>query len=93
MISRYFGLKRFSTLYAFTHTAHAVGAAIGPLVVGWIFDSLGSYRPAAIQLLALPSLIPCLIMFLLPRYHRLYDSRKPALLESLVEATVVEIPR
>ena len=92
MISRYFGLKRFSTLYAFTHTAHAVGAAIGPLVVGRIFDSLGSYRPSAIQLLALPSLIPCVVMFLLPRYNHLYDARTPPGLESLAEVRAAEVP-
>lgn len=92
MISRYFGLKRFSTLYAFTHTAHAVGAAIGPLVVDRIFDSLGSYRPSAIQLLALPSLIPCVVLFLLPRYNRLYDARTPPGLESLAEVRAAEVP-
>jgi MFS family permease len=68
LLSRYFGLKRLSTLYALTWTAYAVGGATGPLVIGRIFDSLGSYRAGTIQLLALPALIPCLLMFLLPRY-------------------------
>jgi MFS family permease len=68
LLSRYFGLKRLSTLYALTWTAYAVGGATGPLIVGRIFDSLGSYRPVTIQLLSLPALIPCLLMFLLPRY-------------------------
>jgi MFS family permease len=68
LLSRYFGLKRLSTLYALTWTAYAVGGATGPLVVGRVFDMLGSYRPITIQLLALPALIPCLLMFLLPRY-------------------------
>ena len=68
LLSRYFGLKRLSTLYALTWTAYAVGGATGPLVVGRIFDSLGSYRAGTIQLLALPALVPCLLMFLLPRY-------------------------
>jgi len=68
LLSRYFGLKRLSTLYALTWTAYAVGGATGPLVVGRIFDSLGSYRPVTIQLLALPAFIPCLLMFMLPRY-------------------------
>jgi MFS family permease len=68
LIGRYFGLKRFSTLYALTWTAYAVGGATGPIVVGRIFDTLGSYRPITMQLLALPALIPCLLMFLLPRY-------------------------
>lgn len=69
LLSRYFGLKRLSTLYALTWTAYAVGGATGPLVVGRIFDSLGSYRPITFQLLALPALVPCLLMFLLPRYE------------------------
>ena len=68
LLSRYFGLKRLSTLYAFTWTTYAIGGATGPLLVGRLFDALGSYRPATIQLLALPAFIPCLLMFLLPRY-------------------------
>jgi MFS family permease len=69
LLGRYFGLKRFSTLYALTWTAYAVGGATGPIVVGRVFDTLGSYRPITIQLLALPALIPCLLLFALPRYH------------------------
>jgi len=69
LLGRYFGLKRFSTLYAFTWTTFTIGAAIGPVLVGRAFDTLGSYRPITIQLLALPALIPCLLMFLLPRYR------------------------
>jgi MFS family permease len=68
LLSRYFGLKRFSTLYALTWTTYAIGGATGPILVGRVFDTLGSYRPITIQLLALPALIPCLLMFLLPRY-------------------------
>jgi hypothetical protein len=62
------GLKRFSTLYALTHTTYAIGGATGPILVGRVFDTMGSYRPITIQLLALPALIPCLLMFALPRY-------------------------
>jgi MFS family permease len=83
LISRYFGLKRLSTLYALTWTAYAVGGATGPLVVGRIFDRLGSYRPVTIQLLALPALIPCLLMFLLPRYADQDLPNRTELLDSL----------
>ena len=69
LLGRYFGLKRFSTLYAVTWTTYAVGGATGPILVGRVFDRLGSYRPITIQLLALPALIPCLLMFALPRYE------------------------
>lgn len=68
LLGRYFGLKRFSTLYALTWTTYAIGGATGPIFVGRVFDILGSYRPITIQLLALPALIPCLLMFALPRY-------------------------
>ena len=68
LLGRYFGLRRFSTLYALTWTTYAIGGATGPILVGRIFDSMGSYRPLTIQLLALPALIPCLLMFALPRY-------------------------
>jgi MFS family permease len=69
LLGRYFGLKRFSTLYALTWTTYAIGGATGPILVGRVFDTMGSYRPITIQLLALPALIPCLLMFALPRYN------------------------
>jgi MFS family permease len=75
LLGRYFGLKRFSTLYALTWTTYAIGGATGPLLVGRVFDTLGSYRPLTIQLLALPALIPCLLMFFLPRYS-IHNSSK-----------------
>jgi MFS family permease len=68
LLSRYFGLRKFSTLYALSWTSFAIGGAIGPIILGRVFDVLGSYRPLSIQLLAVPALVPCLLMFLLPRY-------------------------
>src|SRR5580658_4081226 len=77
LLGRYFGLKRFSTLYALTWTTYAVGGATGPILVGRVFDTLGSYRPITIQLLALPAFIPCLLMFSLPRYEVLGGRKQP----------------
>lgn len=79
LLSRYFGLERLSTLYGLTWTSYALGAAVGPIVVGRVFDSIGSYRPLSIQLLALPAAIPCLLMFLLPAYkvETAVDERDP----------------
>ena len=68
LLSRYFGIERLSTLYALTWTTYAIGGAAGPLLVGRVFDKVGSYRPVAIQSLAVPAAIPFLLMFLLPRY-------------------------
>ena len=77
LLGRYFGLKRFSTLFALTWTTYAIGGAAGPILVGRVFDAMGSYRPIAIQLLALPALIPCLLMFALPRYDIQGGRRQP----------------
>jgi MFS family permease len=88
LLSRYFGLKRLSTLYAFTWTTYAIGGATGPLVVGRLFDSLGSYSPLTIQLLALPAFISCLLMFLLPRYGEQDVESQTGLLESTAEIPV-----
>jgi MFS family permease len=78
LLSRYFGLRKFSTIYAFSWTAFAIGGAAGPIILGRVFDVLGSYRPISIQLLAVPALIPCLLMFLLPRYENPLDQRLAA---------------
>jgi MFS family permease len=77
LLGRYFGLKRFSTLYALTWTTYAVGGATGPILVGRVFDTMGSYRPITFQLLAIPALIPCLLMFALPRYKVHGDTMQP----------------
>jgi MFS family permease len=93
LIGRYFGLRRLSTLYAFTWTSYSVGSAIGPLIVGRLFDSLGSYRPATIQLLSLPTFVPCVLMFLLPRYADRVGARKAPLLEPFAEVSAANIPQ
>jgi MFS family permease len=92
LLSRYFGLKRLSTLYALTWSAYAIGAATGPLIVGRLFDSFGSYRPATMQVLALPALIPSLLMFLLPRYTQ-HGGAPSSVFEVLPEAAVSSVAK
>jgi MFS family permease len=77
LLGRYFGLRRLSTLYALTWTTYAIGGATGPILVGRVFDAVGSYRPITIQLLALPALVACLLMFALPRYDIQSDGQQP----------------
>lgn len=91
LLSRYFGLKRLSTLYAFTWTMYAIGAAASPILIGKLFDALGSYRPVTIQLLALPPFVSCLLMFLLPRYDSPKMSNHLAFSDSPVEVPVESI--
>ncbi len=44
LLSRYFGLRSFSTLYGFTWTAYACAGAVGPILMGKAFDATGSYE-------------------------------------------------
>jgi MFS family permease len=43
-LTHYFGLARFSELYGYTWCFYAVAGALGPLVMGRMFDRTGSYR-------------------------------------------------
>ncbi len=43
LLTRYFGLARFSELYGYTWCVYAVAGALGPLVMGQFFDRTGSY--------------------------------------------------
>jgi predicted MFS family arabinose efflux permease len=67
LLSRYFGLKSFSTLYGFTWTAYAVAGAVGPFLMGRAFDATGSYSALLVQLAAV-TLVAAALLLLLPRY-------------------------
>jgi len=67
LLSRYFGLRSFSTLYGFTWTAYAIAGAVGPVIMGRAFDATGSYRALLMQL-ALATLAAASLLLLLPRY-------------------------
>jgi MFS family permease len=67
LLSRYFGLRSFSALYALTWTFYAVAGAIGPVLMGKAFDSTGSYESLLVQLAAAMVIVAALMLFL-PRY-------------------------
>ncbi|HXE80299.1 MAG TPA: MFS transporter [Vicinamibacterales bacterium] len=52
MLSRFFGLRSFSMLYGFTWTAYAMAGAIGPVLMGRVFDATGSYEALLVRLAA-----------------------------------------
>jgi len=68
LISRYFGLRSFATLYGFTWTAYAIAGAIGPVIMGKAFDATGSYAVLLLWLAAITAGAGAL-MLLLPRYE------------------------
>ena len=67
VLTRYFGLRSFSTLYGFTWTAYAIAGAIGPVLMGKAFDATGSYA-ALLTILAGACALAALLLNLLPRY-------------------------
>jgi cyanate permease len=70
LLSRYFGLKSFATLYGFTWSAYAIAGAVGPIVMGRAFDATGSYSGLLVRLAAV-TLAAAALMLLLPRYEAL----------------------
>jgi MFS family permease len=67
LLTRYFGLRAFSTLYGFSWTAYAVAGALGPVLMGRAFDLTGSY--ASLLTLLAGSTVVCAALYLgLPRY-------------------------
>ena len=73
LLSPYFGLRSFSTLYGLTWTAYAVAGAIGPVLMGRAFDVTGSYA-ALLGKLAAGTLAVAALMLLLPRYGAAPDA-------------------
>jgi MFS family permease len=67
LLTRYFGLRAFSTLYGITWTFYAAAGATGPVILGRAFDSTGSYSSLLVILAAALSLT-ALMNLLLPRY-------------------------
>ena len=75
LLSRYFGVKSFSTLYGFTWTAYAIAGAAGPVIMGRAFDAAGSYRVLLIRL-SIVTLAAASLMLLLPRYKAYFATRE-----------------
>ena len=46
LTSRYFGMRSYGCLYAVSYSAFVVGAAIGPVLAGRLFDLQGNYQQA-----------------------------------------------
>jgi predicted MFS family arabinose efflux permease len=75
LLTRYFGLRSFSTLYGFTWTAYAVAGAMGPVAMGKVFDATGSYAKY-LTIMAALTLGAGALMLLMPAYpRRVYEAK------------------
>jgi MFS family permease len=78
LLSKYFGLRSFATLYGFTWTAYAVAGAIGPVIMGKAFDATGSYS-ALLARLALLTMGAAALLLLMPAYRTSEEPKGPAI--------------
>jgi MFS family permease len=69
LLTRYFGLRMFSTLYGFTWTAYAIAGATGPVLMGRVFDATHSYT-WLLGVLAVLTLVSAVCALCLPRYPK-----------------------
>ena len=67
LLTRYFGIRAFSTLYGLTWTFYAAAGAIGPIILGRAFDATGSYS-SLLGLLAAVLALAAAVNLLLPKY-------------------------
>ena len=67
LLTRYFGLRAFSTLYGLTWTFYAAAGAIGPVILGRAFDLTGSYT-SLLSVLAVALALAAAMNLLLPKY-------------------------
>ena len=73
LLTRYFGLRSFSTLYGLTWTFYAAAGAIGPVILGRAFDATGSYA-SLLVLLAAALALAAAMNLLLPRYSNSFET-------------------
>ena len=64
LLTRYFGLRMFSTLYGLTWTAYAIAGATGPVLMGKVFDVTESYSSLLTLLSAMTLAAAALMLFL-----------------------------
>ena len=67
LIARYFGLKQFGKIYGWLYFAFIFASGIGPLWVGAVRDTTGSYS-LALLVSAIGLLVGCAGFLLMPRY-------------------------
>jgi MFS family permease len=67
LVSRYFGLRHFSSIYAWYYSAYSLGAGLGPLATANAVDRLGGYTEILLAHAAMLA-IATLLLALLPRF-------------------------
>lgn len=69
LLTRYFGLRAFSTLYGLTWTFYAAAGATGPVILGRAFDLTGSYA-SLLTTIGITTALATVLYFFLPHYSQ-----------------------
>jgi MFS family permease len=80
LLTRYFGVRAFSTLYGLTWTFYAAAGAVGPIILGRSFDLTGSYARLLVSL-AVAMALSAGLLLALPRYSSAPRAPEHAYLE------------
>jgi MFS family permease len=67
LVARYFGLAQFGRIYGWLYGAFVFASGLGPLWVGAVHDTTGSYT-AALTVSAAGLVASCAVFLMLPRY-------------------------
>lgn len=68
IVAKVFGRQRFATIYGFTWTAYALGAAFGPVLMGRVFDRHHAYAAGSVLMFAVPAVAAALLQLLFPPF-------------------------
>jgi predicted MFS family arabinose efflux permease len=82
--ARYFGLKSYSTIFGALFGFLAAGAAVGPVLLGYVFDLTGSYS-SALRASAVAVMIGAGLLMTLGRYPILEDTAATAVGHAAVD--------
>ena len=74
LTSRYFGLRSYGQLYGYMFSVFQLGAAFGPIVMGYSFDATGEYT-GALWILVGATAIACLLAGLIGPYPTLLEEQ------------------
>lgn len=53
IVANFFGRRNFGTISGFMQLVDLPGSVLGPVFLGWVFDTFGSYRPGFLVIAAL----------------------------------------
>jgi OFA family oxalate/formate antiporter-like MFS transporter len=68
MVSRYFGLRHFGSIYATYFAVYAVGTSLGPLFTSSVMARYGAYSPA-LWSSAAALIAGCVLLIFYPRFQ------------------------